>query len=90
MKSHDNTNQFLVETDDSYLNFINSRKTESTKTTYKQALESYLFNKTTSCSRSSSVDNQGLRFVLSISTKDSERMIIKYIEHMKVKDRSYS
>jgi hypothetical protein len=61
----------FIETDEGYLNFINSCKSEMSKLNYKYVLEGYLlFYKITTYQ------------IVSLSIKDAEKMIIKYIEYM--------
>jgi integrase len=78
-KPTNNKQRMIIETEDNYFNFINTCKSEPTKITYRNVLENYLsFNGITTSK------------MISLSIKDAEKMIIKYLEYMKSKDRSYS
>lgn len=74
-KPTNNKQRMIIETEDSYFNFINTCKSEPTKITYRNVLENYLsFNGITTSK------------MISLSIKDAERMIIKYLEWVEIEN----
>jgi integrase len=60
-------------------NFVNSLRTEKTKSIYLNSLKNYLID-----------NNLTLETLLKLSVKDSERLLINYIEKLKRKGKSRS
>jgi integrase len=66
-------------TNPAYQNFINSIKAKATRVTYSDTLNRYLVE-----------NNTNLQTLLNLPVKDSEQLLINYIEKLKARNKSHS
>ena len=74
-----NTQRKYDITSPAYQNFINSLKTQATKQTYSFMLNEYLVD-----------NNIDLNTLLNLPMRDTEQLLINYIERAKSNDKSHS